>query len=349
MIISRTPFRVSLAGGGSDFSEYYRQRPGNVVTAAINRYMYVTVNRRFDDTIRVSYTRTEIVERADDLQHDLIREAMKLTGLTRGLEITTIADLPAGIGLGSSSTLTVGVLNALYAMKGEWRSPADLARQACEIEVDILGKPIGKQDQYIAAFGGLQDIRFMPDGSVSVHPVICGDGLRKRLVERLLLFYTGVHRDSGAVLREARLRLQARPDSRAVVDGLVGVAARVRQAIVSGEVEGIGALLDESWQLKKQMASNVSNGHFDALYDAARRAGADGGKISGAGAGGCLLLFAPPRRQAAVCAAMSVAGLREVSFAIEPEGSRIIHFSDDGHSPARGRVRSRANARGKRL
>jgi D-glycero-alpha-D-manno-heptose-7-phosphate kinase len=346
MIISRTPFRVSLAGGGSDFAEYYRQRPGNVVTAAINRYMYVTVNRRFDDTVRVSYTRTEIAERADDLQHDLIREAMKLTGLTRGLEITTIADLPAGIGLGSSSTLTVGVLNALYAMKGEWRTPADLARQACEIEIDILGKPIGKQDQYIAAFGGLQDIRFMPDGSVTVHPVICGDGSRERLVERLMLFYTGVHRDAGDVLREVRQRLQAAAGNRDVVDGLVGLAGRVREAIVSGEVERIGGLLDESWRLKKRMASNVSNGHFDAIYDAARRAGADGGKISGAGAGGCLLLFAPPRRQAAVCAAMTASGLREVSFAIEPEGSRIIHFSDDGHSPARRRVRSPAKADG---
>jgi len=346
MIISRTPFRVSLAGGGSDFAEYYRQRPGNVVTAAINRYMYVTVNRRFDDTVRVSYTRTEIVERADDLQHDLIRAAMKVTGLTRGLEVTTIADLPAGIGLGSSSTLTVGVLNALYALEGQWRSPADLARQACEIEIDILGKPIGKQDQYIAAFGGFQDIRFLSDGSVSVHPIICGEGLRERLVERLMLFYTGVHRDAGAVLHEARQRLAARSDSRAVVDGLVGVAARVRQAVVSGRIERLGTLLDESWQLKKQMASNVSNGHFDAIYDAARRAGAEGGKISGAGAGGCLLLCVPPRRQAAVCAAMSTAGLREVAFAIEPEGSRIIHFSDDGHSPVRRVARPRAKARG---
>ncbi|MFO7691885.1 MAG: hypothetical protein R6V57_02250 [Vicinamibacterales bacterium] len=345
MIISRTPFRVSLAGGGSDFAEYYRQRPGNVVTAAINRYMYVTVNRRFDNTVRVSYTRTEIVERADDLQHDLIREAMKVTGLTRGLEITTIADLPAGIGLGSSSTLTVGVLNALYAMKGEWRSPADLGRQACDIEIDVLGKPIGKQDQYIAAFGGLQDIRFLSDGSVSVHPVICGSGLRDRLVARLMLFYTGVHRDSGAVLHEARARLAARPDSRAVVDGLVEVADRVRRALASGDVSRVGALLDESWRLKKQMASNVSNGHFDAIYDAARRAGAEGGKISGAGAGGCLLLCAPPRKQAAVCAAMSRAGLREVPFAIEPEGSRIIHFSDDGHTPMRHAARPRAEAR----
>jgi len=329
MIISRTPFRVSLAGGGSDLAEYYHQSPGNVVTMAINRYMYVTVNRRFDDSIRVSYTRTEIVDCLHDLQHDLIREAMRLTGITSGLEITTIADLPAGIGLGSSSTLTVGVLNALYAMRGEWRSPADLARQACDIEIGILHKPIGKQDQYIAAYGGLQDIHFSSDGSVSVHPVICTSAARRNLARHLLLFYTGVHREAGSVLSEARRRLQASSDARAAVDVLVALAGRVRDALTSGRVERIGGLLDEGWRFKKQMASNVSNGHLDGIYEVARRAGAEGGKISGAGAGGCLLLFAKPRHQAAVRAAMNGAGLREIPFEVEPEGTRIIHFSEE--------------------
>jgi len=328
VIISRTPFRISLAGGGSDFAEYYRQRPGNVVTMAINHYMYVTVNRRFDDTIRVSYTRTEIVDHVDELQHDLIREAMKVTGLTQGLEITTVADLPAGIGLGSSSTLTVGVLNALYAMKGEWRSPAELARQACEIEIDRLGKPIGKQDQYIAAFGGLQDVHFLQDGSVTVHPVICSAAVRTRLVRNLLLFYTGMHREAGSVLSEARRRLETRSDTRAAVDGLVALAAGVRLALVSGRVERVGALLAESWKLKKQMASNVSNNHLDDVYEAALQAGADGGKISGAGGGGCLLLFARRQHRTSVRAAMSGEGLRDVPFECEPEGSRIIHFSN---------------------
>lgn len=338
MIISRTPFRVSLAGGGSDLAAYYRQRPGNVVTMAINRYMYVTVNRRFDDSIRVSYTRTEIVDRVDDLHHDLIRESMKMTGLTRGLEITTIADLPAGIGLGSSSTLTVGVLNALYAMKGEWRPQDELARRACEIEIEVLGKPIGKQDQYIAAFGGLQDIRFMPDGSVSVHPVVCASGVRERLAGNLMLFFTGMHRDAGSVLGEARRRLESRADSRAVVDGLVATAGTAREALMSGDVNRLGRLLDDSWRLKKQMAANVSNGRLDAIYDAARHAGADGGKISGAGAGGCLLLFVRQRKQRAVREAMRAAGLREVAFSLEPEGTRIVHFSQDPER--RSRVRS---------
>jgi D-glycero-alpha-D-manno-heptose-7-phosphate kinase len=257
----------------------------------------------------------------------LIREAMKLTGLTKGLEITTVADLPAGIGLGSSSTLTVGVLNALYAMKGEWRSHEDLARQACEIEIDILKKPIGKQDQYIAAYGGLQDIRFLQDGTVSVHPVVCSAATREKLVRSLLLFYTGMQRAADTVLTEAKERLASRSDTQTAVDGLVDLAAAVREALVCGEVEQIARLLYDSWKLKKQMAANVSNSHLDDLMEAAHQAGADGGKIAGAGAGGCLLLFADPSRHEAISAAMTRAGLRRIPFELEPEGTRIIHFS----------------------
>jgi D-glycero-alpha-D-manno-heptose-7-phosphate kinase len=212
-------------------------------------------------------------------------------------------------------------------MKGEWRSPAELARQACEIEIERLGRPIGKQDQYIAAFGGLQDIHFLEDGSVTVHPVICRAVTRDRLVRSLLLFYTGMQREAGSVLSEARQRLESSTDARAAVDGLVALAANVRLALFAGRVERIGALLAENWRLKKQMASNVSNGFLDDVYDAALRAGADGGKISGAGAGGCLLLFARRRHRASVRAAMAREGLRALPFDCEPEGSRIIHFS----------------------
>lgn len=327
MIISRTPFRLSLAGGGSDLAAYYRHTTGNVVSMAINRYMYVTVNRRFDDLIRVSYTQTEIVERLDDLQHDLIREALRMTGVTRGVEITTIADLPAGIGLGSSSTLTVGVLNALDALRGHRRSPAELARRACEIEIEVLGKPIGKQDQYIAAYGGLQDIYFNPDDTVSVHPVLCPPERRDQLLRRLMLFYTGIHREAGSVLGEARRRLDGQAEARATVSELVALAGCVRQAIAAGRVRRIGRILDRSWQLKKQMASAVSNRQLDCLYERALAAGAEGGKIAGAGGGGCLLLFVPPARRAAVRRTMHGAGLREVPVAFEIEGSRIIHYS----------------------
>ena len=191
VIISRTPFRVSLFGGGSDFREYYRRTPGAVLTLAINRYMYVTVNKRFDDTIRVSYTRTEIVPRLRDLQHELIREAMRVADVTKGVEITTIADLPAGIGLASSSVLTVGVLNALFAYRGQFVPAGELAALACKIEIDVLGKPIGKQDQYIAAHGGFQFVRFYGDERVTVEPMYCRPETAQAVVDQLLLFYTG--------------------------------------------------------------------------------------------------------------------------------------------------------------
>jgi D-glycero-alpha-D-manno-heptose-7-phosphate kinase len=326
VIISRTPFRVSLAGGGSDLADYYRHGAGRVVSMAINRYMYVTVNRRFDDRIRVSYTRTELVDHVDDVQHDLIREALRMTSVVRGVEVTTIADLPAGIGLGSSSALTVGVLNALYALKGEHHAPADLARRACQIEIDVLKRPIGRQDQYIAAFGGLQDIHFNSDDSVLVQPVLCPLEHRDELLRRLMLFYTGTSRDAGSVLEEARARLQA-PNGRSHIDGLVDLARSMREALAAGHVRCVGRLLDRSWALKKQMASTVSNSWLDALYDIAMKAGADGGKVSGAGGGGCLLVFARPAARARVRAALVRAGLREVPVGFELEGSRIIHYS----------------------
>ena len=326
MVISRTPFRISLAGGGSDLREYYRHSDGAVVTMAIDRYMYVTVNRRFDDSVRVSYTRTEIVDHVDDLHHDLIREAMKRTGVTKGVEVTTIADLPAGIGLGSSSTLTVGLLNALYAFKGEWKDPGTLAREACEIEIEALRKPIGKQDQYIAAYGGLQHVVFHRDDSVTVHPIVCPLETRVKLVRSLMLFFTGVIRDSGSVLTEAKHRMTHHAEARAAIDGIVAHAEAMRLALTARKVSRVGDILHASWTLKKQMASNVSNPKLDDIYDAARKAGATGGKISGAGGGGCLLVFAPVSRQRAIQQALVRKGLKQVPVQFEPYGTRILHF-----------------------
>jgi len=325
VIIARTPFRVSLAGGGSDFPAYHRQRQGHVVTMAINHYMYVTVHRRFDAGLRVSYTKTELVDRLDDVQHDLVRESLRMVGVPCGIEVTTIADLPAGIGLGSSSSLTVGLLNALFAMKGEWHAPSDLARRACEVEIDIVGHPIGKQDQYIAAHGGLCELEFFED-TVTARPLVCPRETREALVDQLMLFFTGVSRPARSVLQEVRDRLEARSES--PVDGLVALAGDMRRAILSGDLDAVGPILDTSWALKKRMASNVSNGVLDDLYARAREAGATGGKVAGAGAGGCLLLAVPPNRQPDVRVAMTGAGLREVPFTLEPEGSRIIHYGD---------------------
>ncbi len=324
MIISRTPFRISLAGGGSDFGEYYRVTPGAVLTMAIDRYMYVTINKRFDHAIRVSYTQTEIVSKLDDLRHEIIREAMRATGVTSGVEITTIADLPAGIGLGSSSTLTVGVLNALYAYRGKYVSSGELADEACRIEIDVLGKPIGKQDQYIAAHGGFQFVSFHPDERVTVTPMSCLPATTTGLVNRLLLFYTGVQRASESVLEEAKDRIVGRPATREALDAMVGLANDMRAHVAANQIRGVGAGLHQGWLLKKEMASNVSNPAIDALYSAAQRAGATGGKIAGAGGGGCLLLYAPLRAHRAVRKAMHRRGLVEIPFALEPSGTRII-------------------------
>ncbi len=325
MIISRTPFRVSLVGGGSDLRQYYQVRPGCVVAMAIDRYMYVTVNKRFDSSIRVSYTKTEIVDRVDDLQHDLIRSAMKMVGITGGVEITTIADLPAGIGLASSSTVTVGVLNALYAYQGRHMSAEDLAKQACAIEVDILGKPIGKQDQYIAAYGGFQHIRFNPDETVEVNPIICSRESIESVVGRLMLFYTGMQRSASSVLRHAKRRIASNGHVKAAMDQLVWLSEELRCQLLRNETAHFGRILDRAWELKKQMASSVTNGSLDGYYRKARQAGADGGKVLGAGAGGCLLVSVSPTHQARVRRVMQQMGLREIPFSIERAGSKIIY------------------------
>jgi D-glycero-alpha-D-manno-heptose-7-phosphate kinase len=328
VIISRTPFRVSLFGGGSDFREYYSRTPGAVLTLAINRYMYVTVNKRFDDTIRVSYTRTEIVPRLRDLQHQLIREAMRIADVTKGVEITTIADLPAGIGLGSSSVLTVGVLNALFAYRGQFVPPGELAALACKIEIDVLGKPIGKQDQYIAAHGGFQFVRFYGDERVTVEPMYCKPETARAVVDQLLLFYTGITRAAGSVLAQAKRRMTTRSRTQDAVHRLVAMAEAQRAQVADNDASGIGPALDEAWQLKKEMGSKVSSSLLDGYYERGRKAGATGGKLVGAGGGGCLLFSVPPDARAAVRRAMAKCGLREIPIALEPGGTTIIHASD---------------------
>jgi len=325
MVISKTPLRVSFAGGGTDFREYYRERAGRVLSMAISRYMYVTVNRRWDDAIRVAYTRTEVVRRIADLQHDLIREAMKVAGVTRGVEITTIADVPAGSGLGSSSSLTVGVLNALHAFRGRYLPPGVLAEQASAIEIDVLGRPIGKQDQYIAAFGGFRFLHFNPDESVSVEPVVCPEATRRRLTNNLLLFYTGISRESRSVLTEARARMRSPGSARTALDGLNELAAEMAREVSGGRVSEFGALLHKGWELKKHMGSKVTNGDLDRYYRLALRAGAEGGKISGAGGGGCLLLYAPPKAHASIRQMARRHRLREFPVDLEPDGSKVIY------------------------
>jgi D-glycero-alpha-D-manno-heptose-7-phosphate kinase len=320
MIIVQTPLRVSLFGGGTDFRSFFLEEGGCVLTSAIDKYIFVTIKKRFDQMLRVGYTQTEMVDRVSDIQHELIREAFVLTGIDRGVEITTMGDIPSrGSGLGSSSTVTVGTLHAIYTLKGEMVTAECLARQACEIEIDRLGKPIGIQDQYIAAFGGLRFMEFSPSGEVSAHKIELSPSQARRLNENLLLFFTGITRRSGSILSEQKQNINHRRD---VLCEMKKMAYIARDELLSGNMDVIGELLHDSWALKKQLASKISNGGIDEMYAAARRAGAIGGKITGAGGGGFLLLYCPHEKQEAVRAALS--NLQELPFQLEHSGSKVI-------------------------
>ncbi|MCD6461536.1 MAG: GHMP kinase, partial [Thermoplasmata archaeon] len=277
MVISRTPLRVSFAGGGTDLASYYRKHGGAVTSTAIRKHIYVVVNKRFDESIRLSYSRTEIVDSVDELKHELVREAMKKTGVTRGVEITTIADVPSrGTGLGSSSSLTVGLLNALYTFAGRPPSRERLAREACEIEIEILGQPIGKQDQYIAAYGGLQYIRFNPDESVYVDPVVCKKETKEALERNLLMFYTGITRSANTILSEQKRNTEKREEQ---LHRLKELAKKARNELGDNNPRAIGEILHEGWEIKRHLASGITNPEIDRMYEKAREAGAVGGKI----------------------------------------------------------------------
>lgn len=320
MIIVQAPLRVSFFGGGTDFPSYFLQEGGCVLSTTIDKYIFVTIKRRFDQNLRVGYTKTEMVDHFDDIEHELIREALRKTKITEGVEITTMGDIPSqGSGLGSSSTVTVGALHAMYSYLGELVPAERLAREACEIEIDILHKPIGIQDQYIAAYGGLRFLEFTTEGEVRNERVPLTEEQQRRLNNNTMSFYTGVTRRSDSILGEQKDNIAQR---RAVLREMKQIAYSAREELVAGNVDCLGELLDASWQMKKQLASKISNGSIDEIYQTARRAGALGGKISGAGGGGFLLLYCPYERQDAVRQALHP--LQELPFKIEPHGSKVI-------------------------
>ena len=322
MIISRTPFRISLAGGGTDLAEYYRRSPGAVVSTAIDKYMYITVNRYFDDSIILKYSRTELVKSVSAIRHPILRECLRKVGITKGIEITSMADVVGGTGLGSSSSFTVGALHALHAWKGEFVTAEQLAAEACEIEIQRLREPIGKQDQYIAAYGGFKYLEFMPDEAVRVDPLICAPKTWARLSQRMLLLYTGVTRKAGPILRRARAKFHSHD---AVLKRMRRLAELARRELQLGRVDSLGELLHEGWVLKRGLAASISNPGIDQAYARARKHGAVGGKILGAGGGGFMLLFCAPDRRERVRRALP--GWREIPFHFEPEGSKIIYVS----------------------
>ena len=320
MIITQTPLRISFFGGGTDFLDFYCQEEGCVLSSAIDKYIFVVVKRRFDKKVRVGYTRTELVENIDDLQHELVREALRLTGVISQIEIGTLGDIPStGSGLGSSSTVTVGVLNALHAYKNEIHSHEQLAKQACQIEIEQLCKPVGKQDQYIVSFGGIRFIRFLSDDNVTVETVELSDSERRRFNQQLLLFYTNTGRQSESILREQNMRIESK---RTVLREMCAMAYQGRSLLEIGDFDSFGRLMDESWKLKKTLASKISNPEIDEIYDKAKKVGALGGKITGAGGGGFLLLYCPREKQYELRNTLS--SLQELPFHLELDGTKVI-------------------------
>ena len=320
MIITQTPLRISFAGGGTDFKGFYEKDYGAVVSSAIDKYVFVVVKERFDDKIRIGYTKTEMVDSVDEVQHELVREAMRMVGIEKGIEISTMADIASeGSGLGSSSTVTVGLLNALHAYKGESVTAETLVREACRIEIDVLGKPIGKQDQYIAAYGGLRYFRFDADGDVDADPIAISSAARQRLCESLLLFYTGETRDSSSVLSEQRGNIAGKMRLLAEMRDQADELARLLKL---GAIASLGQTLREGWTRKKQLASGITNPRIDESYDLAMSAGAIGAKVTGAGGGGFFLVCTPPENRASV--RKKLARLRELPINLERDGSKVI-------------------------
>ena len=324
MILSKTPLRMSFVGGGSDLPAFYREEPGAVLSTTIDKYMYIAVNRKFDGRIRLSYSRTEEVDAPEKIEHPLVREALGLTGIRGGIEIASMADIPSrGSGLGSSSTYTVGLLNALYAYQSQYASKAMLARQACEIEIDRCGEPIGKQDQYAAAYGGLNVIRFHPDGAVSVDPVICRPGLLRQMEAQTLIFYTGRTRSASAVLA-AQSRAMAEADRRQLMRRMVALVFDLKRELESDSLDNFGAILDENWRLKAQLSAGITDSQIDHWYQTGIRQGALGGKLLGAGNGGFMMFFAPQDRHAAIESALSE--LEPMQFRFDRDGTQIVFF-----------------------
>jgi D-glycero-alpha-D-manno-heptose-7-phosphate kinase len=325
MIISRAPVRFSLGGGGTDLPVYYEKHGGFVVSAAIDKYVYVTANKRFYPDMRLAYSRVELARSVDDIEHPIFREALKMCGIEGGIELTSVADVPANSGLGSSSTFTVALLNALHTYRRRFISSAQLAEEACEIEMVRLGEPVGKQDQYIAAFGNVSAITIGTDGQVSVEPVPVSDEVLDELQNNLAIFYTGVERPAAPVLREqtANVRAPAAP-ALASMHRIKQLGLEVQALLIAGDVDRYGELLHEHWQTKRRIAAAMSDPPLDEHYEAARKHGALGGKIMGAGGGGFFMFYVRPAERRRLSEAMLARGLKPLRFRFDMDGARIV-------------------------
>ncbi len=325
MIISQTPLRMSFTGGGSDLPVFYRNFGGAVVSTAIDKFVYVNVNKKFDNGIRIAYSKNEEVSSVSQIEHRLVRASLEHLGIEGGIEITTIADIPSkGTGLGSSSSFTVGLLNALSAYMGRYVSQEQLGNDSCHIEIERCGEPIGKQDQYAAAFGGFNLIQFNPDDSVIVTPIICRRETLQCIERRTLVFYTGITRSASNLLRQQSDEVDNHVKKQGILKQMVQLTYDLADELRRDNTDAFGEILHENWLLKKSITDGISTGEIDGWYETARRAGATGGKILGAGAGGFLMIYAPEDAHEAIKHALSI--LRPIPVRFEPRGSRIIFY-----------------------
>jgi len=325
MIITRTPFRITFGGGGTDLPSYYSKHGGFIFAAGLNKYMFINVNRPVvDDLVRVKYTKSEIVDHKDQLQHDIAKEALTMTGIEKAVEIISIADIPAGTGLGSSSCYAVGLLHALHTMKREYFSLQELAEEACDLEINRLGKPIGKQDQYMASFGGLTVLDIEKNGNVQVRAAEVKDSTIDDLNRNLLMFYTGTSRNADTILSEQSRG--AKEGKKNVVDSMnhiKEIGYEMLEAVESGNLTDVGLLFDKHWQFKKKISEKMTNQNFDKIYESAKEYGALGGKISGAGGGG-FFLFYVEKNHTGFREAMKKIGLREMRYRFDFEGTKVL-------------------------
>jgi len=327
MIITRTPFRISFVGGGSDMEAFYSQHQGAVLSTSIDKYMYISSHKYFfKDQVRVKYSQTETTEKVQDIKHPILREAIMRSGIEGGIEISSIADIPSGSGMGSSSAFTVGLLHNLHAIQRKYITHEELARQACEMEIDILKEPIGKQDQYAAAYGGLNIISFNKDGSVKVEPLHIKNEIYDTLQDNLIMFFIGNQRKASDILSEQKRNI-ADSEKFNTLKSMVSLVYDLRDCLYNGKLDDFGPLLHENWLLKQKLASNISNSEIVDIYEKGLKNGATGGKLLGAGGGGFMLFYCEKKNQPKLIEALKP--LDYFDFKFEKDGSKLIYFADE--------------------
>ena len=324
MIITKTPFRVSFCGGGSDMSDFYRENGGCVLSTSINRYMYISIHPYFDERkTSLRYSQIEIVNNIKDIRHSIFRQVLNDMDIS-GVEISSTADIPSGTGLGSSSAFTVGLIHTLHCYQGKFVSKEEIAEEACRVEIEKLGNPIGKQDQYAAACGGLNFIEFNRDDSVTISPLILRSGLKRELQENLVMFYTGITHDANVILAEQKKNIFYNDKTQNLI-AMCKLARDMKASLEAGALDNFGKILNEGWIRKRELASGVSSPKINGLYDAAMANGAEGGKLLGAGGGGFLLFYCEKEKQIKLEESL---GLKRFDFKFENDGTAIAHIGD---------------------